>query len=450
MIKNIWKQKKVKTWDEAFRGLTPVMRQHSVRVADYTQVLFVGVCKSSYYTLNRDTPVYMDEAYADVAYKCGFYHQIGKSLNPGQYPAWRDDFTDEEKMAYCKYTVDGRVLVERLQDEYDEEVSVASRMIREACEQHMERWDGEGFPYGYFGEDISLIAQIVSLAKELDRLVCERKSESPFEEAVELLLAQENRMFSPNLMEVFRACQAELKSIYKKYIQYTRIMPKTVPLVERRPERPFGLNYRQIVMGEAAEARIYEAVPWFGGVLDKPEEKESAELVEELLVRAGLINDITTYFLYEAADLLARMKNCELQTGGVQVPVFAAFYKNENQAERLQKLYEDTAIDKNKLFLTVPESILKEDRLVCECLSEYIAQGIVLVLDEYDPDNVPEALIREIGFTHVRIARDCYTQQDINNRIQELKSHGITVIDWPAGEAYLSEEELIKDLLSCE
>ena len=100
-FKNLLKRKRFKNWDEAFRSLTPQMRQHSVRVAEYTQVLFEGVCKSSYYTRNRQTPVYMNETYADIAYKCGFYHQIGKALDPDKYPDWRGDFTEEEKRAYC-------------------------------------------------------------------------------------------------------------------------------------------------------------------------------------------------------------------------------------------------------------------------------------------------------------------------------------------------------------
>ena len=36
-----WKRKEYETWDEAFRGMSPVVRQQSVRVAAYTQALFV-------------------------------------------------------------------------------------------------------------------------------------------------------------------------------------------------------------------------------------------------------------------------------------------------------------------------------------------------------------------------------------------------------------------------
>ena len=97
LVKEVLKYVKYRNWDEAFRALTPAMRQQSVRVADYTQVLFEGVCKSTYYLKDQEAPVYIDEAYAEIAYKCGFYHQIGKAMEPESYPNWSDDFSDEEK-----------------------------------------------------------------------------------------------------------------------------------------------------------------------------------------------------------------------------------------------------------------------------------------------------------------------------------------------------------------
>ncbi|MBO5069124.1 MAG: EAL domain-containing protein [Roseburia sp.] len=455
-MKEILRQRKFKTWDEAFRGLTPVMRQHSVRVADYTQVLFDGVCKSSAYITDRDTPVYMNEVYAEVAYKCGFYHQIGKALDPQRYPPWREDFTDEEKSRYCAYTVEGKELVARLQGERGGDISIPNKMIREACEFHMERWDGSGLPYGYAGKEISLIAQIVGLAKEMDRLICERKTENPFEETIDILLAEEDKAFSHNLIEVVREHQTELRNVYKKYIQYTRIMPKTIPLVDKRPERPFGLKYRQIVAGTDMSTFYFEAVPWFGGVLEKEkegaagEEKETYEEAEQLLMRTGLIKDISIYLLYEAADALARMKNCDLPTGGVLIPVFSEFFRGPDQSEQLAKFYEDTQIDSKKLVLTVPERLIREDRAVYPRLTEYIEQGVVLMVDDYHPEDIPVELLREIGFTHVRIAKDSNAFTEAKENVQELQRHGITVIDWPVGDGQLTEDELIQYLMKYE
>ena len=48
MRENSWKRAEYETWDEAFRGLVPAVRQQSVRVAAYTQVLFLQACEDSF------------------------------------------------------------------------------------------------------------------------------------------------------------------------------------------------------------------------------------------------------------------------------------------------------------------------------------------------------------------------------------------------------------------
>ena len=115
MRKLKWKRKVYESWDEAFRGLTPVIRQQSVRVAAYTQVLFVAACKLHFGANTKDGEARMRGQYADLAYKCGMYHQLGKSLVPPEYQIYQSDFTEEEEAVYNKYTVDGRALVAFLQ-----------------------------------------------------------------------------------------------------------------------------------------------------------------------------------------------------------------------------------------------------------------------------------------------------------------------------------------------
>ena len=85
MKEQSWKRKEYETWDEAFRALTPVIRQQSVRVASYTQVLFAQACASSYGSQTADGAERMKSKFSDVAYKCGMYHQLGKALVPPEY-----------------------------------------------------------------------------------------------------------------------------------------------------------------------------------------------------------------------------------------------------------------------------------------------------------------------------------------------------------------------------
>ena len=156
-----WKRKEYETWDEAFRGLSPAIRQQSVRVAAYTQVLFVQACAGSFGTGTPEGAERMAGQYADLAYKCGMYHQLGKAMVPPEYQIWQDDFTEEEQAVYRKYTTDGRLLVAMLQERgvrakdkrKGELTEMPTKntpwlMLRETCEQHQERWDGSGYPAG--------------------------------------------------------------------------------------------------------------------------------------------------------------------------------------------------------------------------------------------------------------------------------------------------------------
>ena len=156
-----WKRKEYETWDEAFRGLTPAVRQQSVRVAAYTQALFIQACAGDFGSNTKEGADRIQGQYADLAYKCGMYHQLGKALVPPEYQLWQNDYSEEEQAVYRKYTSDGRLLVATLQERGNRAKekrtgtlieqptkNIPWLMIREACEQHMERWDGSGYPMG--------------------------------------------------------------------------------------------------------------------------------------------------------------------------------------------------------------------------------------------------------------------------------------------------------------
>lgn len=480
-----WMRKEYETWDEAFRGQMSVVRQQSVRVAAYTQALFVQACAADFGISTTDGQERITGEYADLAYKCGLYHQLGKALVPPEYQLWRNDFTQEEQAVYRKYTTDGRLLVAALQERSNRAKekrrgeltelptkNIPWLMIREACQQHMERWDGSGYPEGRKGNQISPIAQIVGLAKELDRLASETKSETPFEEAFRQLTAQSGTLWSSELIAVLRAAKGKCRSVYNKYIHYTMTLPKTIPLVEKRKDRPMGLTYRPMVSDKEGTVAAYEAIPWFGGILGRPGETESKEELADMLRRTELVPDVSIYFLYEAADAVLRMENCKLELQGVLLQMLPDFYLSGSQLQRINKVFKDQGIDKNKLMLTVPEEIvLNANKATQEILSRYLRNGIVLVLDGYHPDAITDERLAELGFTHVRPAPDTLLQQQTANALKALIRKGFVLIgggaDSPDACSWLldcgvlytsgtvtgvnvSEDELIRDALAAE
>ncbi len=481
-----WKRTDYETWDDAFRGLAPAIRQQSVRVAAYTQALYVQACSGTFGQENSDAKARMQGQYADLAYKCGMYHQLGKALVPPEYQIWQNDFTAEEQAVYRKYTLDGRVLVATLQErgvrakekrrggEPEEQFTrnIPWLMIRESCEQHMERWDGSGYPGGRKAERISPIAHIVGLAKELDRLASETKSENPFDEAYQTLMEQSGTMWSPDLIEVLKQARAKCRAVYNKYIHYTMTLPKTIPLVEKRKDRVMGLHYRPMVSGTQGAVVAYEAIPWFGGIEGRPGETESLEELMGMFSRRDMIPDITMYFLYEAADTLVRMENCKLSTQGIVMQMIPEFFLLPTQLQRLNQLFKDQPISREKLLLTIPmETVLAANKGQRDIIERYLRNGICLVVDRYDPAKLPVEQMKAMGFQRVRLDPALYLKQETATVMTQLHSEGFTLVGggadnhdlvaWLAacGVAYMSgtmtgvvvdEEELIRDALARE
>ena len=480
-----WKRKEYETWDEAFRGLAPVVRQQSVRVAAYTQALFVQACAGSFGTNTDEGKERMKGQYADLAYKCGMYHQLGKALVPPEYQLWQNDFTEEEQAVYRKYTTDGRLLVATLQERgtrawekrKGEFVELPTKnipflMIRESCEQLMERWDGSGFPDHRLSSDISPIAQIVGIAKELDRLSAETKSETPFDDAYKTLTSQVGTLWSPELIEVLKAARTKCRAVYNKYIHYTQTLPKTIPLVEKHKDRPMGLAYRPMAGDAEGKIVAYEAIPWFGGIKDRPGETEGAAELLDMLNRKNLIADVSFYFLYEAADCILRTQNCQVELSGILLQMLPDFYQLGTQLQRFNDLFKDQPIDKEKLLLTIPmTTILNANKATTQLIERYLRNGIKLVVDDYYPDQLPSDKLLEMGFSHLRLASDLYMSQETANIMNKLRKDGFILLGagadthdtlgWLAacGVSFMSgtitgvpvnEDELIRDCLARE
>ncbi len=439
MEEQTWQRKEYTTWDEAFRGLAPAVRQHSVRVADYTHVLFLQACEDQYAI---KTPVGAERIrgqYGDLAYKCGLYHDLGKALVPHEYQILQRDFTLEELAVYRKYTTDGRTLVASLQargarvkDKRRGELTekptgnIPWLMVRESCQQHMERWDGSGYPDGKTADQISPIAHIVGLAKELDRLSAETKSETPFEDAMAILRQGSGTSWDPELIEVLNRAEEKCRGVYEKYIYYTLTLPKTVPLLEKKPDRPMGLQYRPMVTEQKLVA--FEAIPWFAGIADQPGEREEARDVEALLKRTDMTKSVTEYFLYEATDALVRLENCKLDQG-ILLQILPDFYLQGNHLAMMEQVLSDQELGKEKLFLTVPEIALMEaSKTRIENIQRYIHSGFHLVLDGYHPENIPMATVKEYGFQYVRPAMDEPMTPEAALVIRDLQLSGFTVL----------------------
>ena len=437
-----WKRKEYETWDEAFRGLVPIIRQQSVRIAAYTQAIFVQAVKMNFGCNTENGKERIKGQYAEVMYKCGLYHQLGKSLVPPEYQILQSDFTDEELAVYKKYTTDGRLLVASLQEKSARAKekrkgelierptkNIPWLIMRECCEQHMERWNGSGYPAGRLYSDISAPAQIVGIAKELDRLASETRSETPFEIAFEAIVSEAGNLWSTDLVEVLKASKEACLAVYKKYIVYTRTLPTTVPLVERRQERVMGLKYRPLKGEKQNFLPFYEAIPWFAGVANRPGDTEDINELRDLFKRTNIVEDLSWYFLYEACDTVLRLNNCNITFEGIILQMIPEFFTLGLPLSKFNSLFTDQPIQKENLILAIPEEIVRNGtKATLETVERYLRNGINLMLDDYRPDEAltPEKLI-EMGFKHVRLATETYLTNEGTEALLDLRKKGIAV-----------------------
>jgi HD-GYP domain-containing protein (c-di-GMP phosphodiesterase class II) len=77
--------------------------------------------------------------------------------------------------------------------------------VAQVALQHHERWDGEGYPRKVRGEDIDVLARIVSVTDAFEAMVSEKPYRDPMigYTAVKALLSDNSRRFDPDVLRVF-------------------------------------------------------------------------------------------------------------------------------------------------------------------------------------------------------------------------------------------------------
>src|SRR5438132_4672373 len=84
---------------------------------------------------------------------------------------------------------------------------------------HHEMFDGSGYPNGLHGEDIPIVARVVSVADVFDALVSERpyKHAWSIEESFTYLESQKGKHFDPRCIDAFMSGGEKVREIQKQY-----------------------------------------------------------------------------------------------------------------------------------------------------------------------------------------------------------------------------------------
>lgn len=156
----------------------------------------------------------LDSYVIDQIAMAAILHDVGKIAISDTILNKPARLTPEEYEIMKTHTTEGARLLDRIPQLRDNGVYEYARDI---ALHHHERWDGKGYPEGLKGDEISIWAQIVSLADVYDALTCKRvyKDAFPRERVLEMILNGECGTFNPRLLECFLSAENDLHLMYE-------------------------------------------------------------------------------------------------------------------------------------------------------------------------------------------------------------------------------------------
>lgn len=182
--------------------------EHVKRISSLTKILMSQVSKMfQEYRLPKEE--------IDKIVMSSILHDVGKVSTPDQILNKPGKLTKEEFEIMKQHTVKGCEILRKIPHIMEKGLYDYSYDI---CRHHHERWDGRGYPDGLSGDDISIWAQVVSVADVYDALTSERVYKKAFshEKAVQMIEDGECGTFNPKVMEAFHACIDKIKQKSRK------------------------------------------------------------------------------------------------------------------------------------------------------------------------------------------------------------------------------------------
>ncbi len=169
--------------------------EHVKRIRSLTRLLLDHMSKQypQYELQPEELPLISDAA---------VMHDVGKIAIPDAILNKPAKLTSEEFKIMKTHSLRGCEILESIPSIHE---SPLYKYAYDICRHHHERWDGRGYPDGLCGSEISIWAQVVSLADVYDALVSERvyKASYSHEQAVRMIIGGECGAFNPNIMECF-------------------------------------------------------------------------------------------------------------------------------------------------------------------------------------------------------------------------------------------------------
>ena len=129
-------------------------------------------------------------------------HDVGKIHTPDHILQSEHHLSSEEFEVIKQHCIDGEVMLGNAR---------FFETARAIAREHHERWDGQGYPDGKRGSEISVAARIVSVADVFDALTSKRpyKDAWTLEEGMRSISEGAGKQFDPELVEAFKTLRAD-------------------------------------------------------------------------------------------------------------------------------------------------------------------------------------------------------------------------------------------------
>jgi HD-GYP domain-containing protein (c-di-GMP phosphodiesterase class II) len=150
-----------------------------------------------------------------VLWAVGYLHDLGKLKVPIRILAKEGGLSEEERALVEAHPGDGADILQRI---------ASLRHLAPGARYHHERWDGEGYPEGKTGDDIPLVAQIISVCDAYDAMTSKRAFRDSWshEEALAEIEACSGTWYAPRVVEAFLQLPASLFDAVRAEYQASR------------------------------------------------------------------------------------------------------------------------------------------------------------------------------------------------------------------------------------
>lgn len=177
---------------------------HVQRISKITRMMFE----------NTELGEGMEQDQIDSIALAAILHDVGKITIPYAVLAKPGKLTPEEYAVMQEHTVNGVDFLERIPQLRDSKIfDYAWDIVR----HHHERWDGGGYPDRLAGDEISVWAQVVSLADVYDALSSDRVYRSSYsrEKVLEMIRSGDCGVFNPQLLDCFLSMEDMIYEMYR-------------------------------------------------------------------------------------------------------------------------------------------------------------------------------------------------------------------------------------------